>query len=174
MAEAAGADFVLCEGDEAAYALEVHDRRNDAGEDEVVVRLDLLAGRYWGDDPLAAVDLDEEEPGQMAQTRFLDRLADQRARRIDDHRGDVFAAPLAECFARVDSVRQPARREEDQVCEAEEGDGDADRRELEEAHRRHAGRSDHARDDEVVTRTDDRVGASEDRRVAERDEEPAR
>ena len=70
---------------EAADLLQFHDGIDDADEDETVARLQALGGSDGGNHMPAAVDLHQKQPVESPQTCLLDRAADQRAARFDEH-----------------------------------------------------------------------------------------
>src|SRR5690606_12763409 len=76
---------------QAADAVELYYRLGDAGEDQMIVRLQPLAGAYGWDQAAAALDLDQEQPLQVTQPRALYGLADQRAIAFDHHLDGVLA-----------------------------------------------------------------------------------
>jgi hypothetical protein len=119
-------------GDEPPDLAQVDHRLEDAHEGEAIVRLDPRVGSDRGHEDALPLDLRQEEAGQMAQTRLLDRLADDRRVRHDLHL-DVVLARIDRHVVRGAPLRQQPAREQDDRGHARHESGQPQRADPPEA-----------------------------------------
>ena len=159
---------------QAANPLQFDDRRYDARENQAVVGTNQLVRANGRDDVARPADLDQEQARQMSEAGLFDGLVDQRTLFFDDHRGGVFAAAIAEIFAGFVAGGQKLRCDVLQEDQARDRQRNPDWREFEKSHLLEPGFAHQARNRQRGTGADHGGRAAEDRRVADRDQKPAR
>jgi hypothetical protein len=102
-------------GNQPRDPLQLDDRVHHAGEAKPVALLQRLVRRNGGDHLLAAADLHQVEPRQVAHPRLRHGLADQPAARLDHHIDQVLPRRLPQFLQQVLPVRQQAAADEDDV-----------------------------------------------------------
>ena len=160
---------------------QVDDGAHDPAEGEDVIRFQDVVGLHRRDCIPTADDLDQEQAGEVAQTRLLHPLADQPAPRGHLHLHQVLPRRGADLLEHVGSLRKQPAGEEQQVGNAQQCAGQAHGPDLEEPHGAQSGRRrriggrgvcHHSVHHQVGAGTDEGCHAAQNRQVGQRDEKP--
>jgi hypothetical protein len=94
---------------------ELDDGGYHAREHQLIPGLKEFVGRHGCQDSAPAVDFHQEQPGKLSQAGLFHSFPRQRAIRLHEHGGDVFAPAVAKDIGGIESVGQEPGGEPKQV-----------------------------------------------------------